>query len=101
MDTKHKDKTLDITIKTPAGHPNQFSFKGSTRVSKVIREAVGHFVDAGKLEEGDYGLALVHDGRVEELTPGAQLDDYDIVDCDRLALYPKKPQVDGHVAIAA
>ena len=73
MDTKQKDKTLDITIKTPAGHPNQFSFKSDTRVSKVIREVVEHFVDAGQLEEGDYGLALVREGRVDELALGARL----------------------------
>lgn len=101
MDTQHKDKTLDLTVKTPAGHPRQFSFKDDTRVSKVIREAVDQFVAAGELEGGDYGLALVRNGRVDELDAAARLDDYDIVDGDTLALYPKKPQVDGAFAVAA
>jgi hypothetical protein len=101
MDTKRKDKTLDLTIRTPAGHPHRFSFKDNTRVSKVIREVVDHFVEAGQLEDGEYGLALIRDGRSEELASAARLDDYDIVDGDTLALYSRRPQVDGQLAIAA
>lgn len=33
------DKTLDFTVRTPAGHPHEFSFKGNTRVDKAARHA--------------------------------------------------------------
>lgn len=95
------DKTLEVTVRTPAGHPHKFSFRDNTRVSKAAREATEHFVDKGLLEAADYGLALIRDGRVEELADGARLDDFGIVDGDTLALYPRKPQVDGQLPLAA
>ena len=95
------DKTLEVTVRTPAGHPYEFSFKDNTRVSKAARVATDHFVHEGLLEPGDYGLALIREGRVEELADGARLDDFDIVDGDTFALYPKKPQVDGQLPVAA
>jgi hypothetical protein len=96
-----RDKTLEVTVRTPAGHPHEFSFNDNTRVDKAAREAERYFVAQGELEGGDYGLALVRDGRVVELADGGRLDDYGIVDGDVLALYPKKPQVDGQFAVAA
>ena len=95
------DEILEVTVRTPAGHPQKFSFKENTRVSKAAREATEHFVGRGLLEAGDYGLALIRDGRVDELADGARLDDFGIVDGDTLALFPKKPQVDGGLAVAA
>jgi hypothetical protein len=97
---KH-DKTLEVVVRTPAGHPHAFSFKRNTRVDKAAREAERYFVAEGQLEAGDYGLALIRDGQSIELADGARLDDYDIIDGDVLALYPKKPQVDGQLAMAA
>lgn len=96
-----KDKTVEVTIKTPAGHAHPFSFKDDSRVSKVIQEATKYFVKAGQLDEGDYGLALIRDRRTTELGPAARLNDYDVVDGDTLALYPLKPQVDGEADLAA
>lgn len=96
-----RDKTVDVTVKTPAGHAHPFSFKDDSRVSKVIQEATMFFVGAGQLDEGDYGAALLRDGRTTELAPAARLDDYDIADGETLALYPLKPQVDGQADLAA
>jgi hypothetical protein len=102
IDDKDKyDKTLEVTVRTPAGHPQEFSFKHNSRVEKAAREAERYFVAHGQIEAGDYGLALIRDGRIVELADGARLDDYDIVDGDVLALFPKKPQVDGQFAAAA
>jgi hypothetical protein len=98
--TKSKGKTFEVTVRTPAGHPYEFTFKDNERVSKVTREAVGHFVGTGEIADGDYGLALIRDGRTIELAPGARLDDYSIIDGDTLALYNKRPQVDGQYALA-
>jgi len=95
------DKTLEVTVRTPAGHPQGFSFKDNTRVSKAARDAVDYFVGKGQVEASDYGLALIREGRVEELADGARLGDFGIVDGDVLALYPKKPQVDGQMPLAA
>jgi hypothetical protein len=99
--TKSKGKTVEVIVRTPAGHPHEFTFKDNERVSKATREAVEHFVRTGELADGDYGLALIRDGRTVELAPGARLDDYDIIDGDTLALYNKRPQVDGQYALAA
>ena len=96
-----KDRTVDVTVKTPAGHAHPFSFKDDSRVSKVIHEATKYFVDTGQLDDGDYGVALIREGRTIELAPGARLDDYDLVDGETLALYPLKPQVDGQAHLAA
>lgn len=101
IETKDKhDKTVNVTVKTPAGHAHAFSFKDDVRVSKVIREATDYFVEVGQLEVGEYGVAVIRDGQSIELAPGARLDDYDIADGETLALYPLKPQVDGAVARA-
>jgi len=99
--TVKKDKTVDVTIKTPAGHAHGFSFKDDVRVSKVIREALQHFVKAGQLDEGDYGVAVIRHGRAIELALGARLEDYGVIDGETLVLYPLKPQVDGQFDLAA
>ncbi len=99
--TDKMGKTVDVTVKTPAGHAHPFSFKDDTRVSKVIHEATKYFVGAGRLDDGEYGLALIRDGRTTELAPAARLDDYDVVDGETLALYPLKPQVDGQADLTA
>jgi hypothetical protein len=99
--TKDKGKTLEVTVRTPAGHPYEFSFKDNERVSKATRDAVEHFVSTSELAAGDYGLALIRDGRTIELAPGARLDDYHVIDGDTLALYNRRPQVDGQLALAA
>jgi hypothetical protein len=102
MDTaKSESKSVEVTVRTPAGHPHEFTFKMNERVSKATGEAVEHFVRTGELADGEYGTALIRDGRTIELAPGARLDDYDIVECDTLALYNKRPQVDGQYALAA
>lgn len=95
MDISSQEKTVDVTVRTPAGHPHQFTFKDRERVSKATREAVEHFVATGELANGDYGLTLLRDGRAIELNPGGRLDDYGVIDRDTLALYNKRPQVDG------
>lgn len=99
--TANRSKTVDVTVRTPAGHAHEFTFKADARVSKATRESLTHFVGTSQLAEGDYGLALTRDGRTVELAPGARLDDHDIEDGETLALYPKQPQVDGNCALAA
>lgn len=100
-DSKKKDKTVDVTVKTPAGHAHPFSFKDDSRVSKVIHEATKYFVGTGQLDDGDCGVAVIRKDRTIELAPAARLDDYDIVDGETLTLYPLKPQVDGHAHLTA
>jgi hypothetical protein len=101
MEINIKDKTVTVTVKTPAGHAHEFAFKNTARVAKVIREVTDFFVEQHQLVDGDYGLTVIRDGRAEELAPGARLDDYEITDCDTLALIVKGPQVDGDFALAA
>ena len=90
------DKTLDVTVRTPAGVPASFEFKDNTRIDKVIRVAVEHFVAEDQLApDGRYGLILVRDGAATELADAGRLDDYDVIDGDELHLVNRDPQVDG------
>lgn len=89
------DKTLSVTVRTPAGASHPFDFNDNTRADKAIRTSVDHFVSTGELAEGDYGLALVRDGAATALGHEARLDDAGVVDGDVLHLTNKGPQVDG------
>jgi hypothetical protein len=91
---KH-DKEVSVTVRTPAGASAPFDFKENTRVDKVIREAVLHFVATGELAPGDFGLALVRDGAATPLEEDSRLDDDGVVDGDVLHLTNKGAQVDG------
>jgi hypothetical protein len=90
-----RDKRVDVTVRTPAGHSAPFTFKANERADKVVRVAVDHFVTQGQLAAGDYSLAVVRDGDAVDLADAGRLDDYAIVDGDVLVLISKAPQVDG------
>lgn len=96
-----RHKTITVTIRTPAGHPYEFTFEPSTRVAEVIQVAIAYFVTAGQLAAGHYGLAVIRHGRAEDMAEGARLEDYGIDSHDVLALTVNGPQVDGVVAAAA
>lgn len=89
------DKTLSVTVRTPAGASHPFEFKHNTRADKAIRTSVDHFVSTGELAEGDYGLAIVRAGAATPIADDARLDDAGVVDGDVLHLTNKGPQVDG------
>lgn len=89
------DKDTSVVVRTPAGASHPFEFHANTKVDKVIRTAVEHFVASGELAPGDYGLALVRDGVATPLEDGTRLDDNGVVDDDVLHLTNKGPQVDG------
>lgn len=89
------DKTLSVTVRTPAGASHPFHLKDNTRADKAIRTSVDHFVGTGELAEGDYGLALARDGAAAPLADDARLDEAGVVDGDVLHLTNKGPQVDG------
>ena len=89
------DKTLSVTVRTPAGASHPFELKDNTRADKAIRTSVDYFVGTGELAEGEYGLALVRDGAATPLADDARLGDAGVVDGDVLHLTNKGPQVDG------
>jgi Fe2+ transport system protein FeoA len=97
MSTPHatRPETITVTVRTPAGTPHSFEVRGNERVDKVVRAAVRYFVQAGQLAAGEYGLALIRDGRAEDLADAARLEDYGVVEGDVLVLITKAPQVDG------
>lgn len=94
-DKPEKDKDVTVTVRTPGGASQSFDFKDNTRVDKVIRDAVTHFLGVGELAAGDYGLALVRSGAATPLDDSARLDEVGVVDADVLHLTNKAPQVDG------
>jgi hypothetical protein len=97
MSTVHatRPEAITVTVRTPAGTPHPFEVRTNERVDKVVRTAVRHFVQAGQLADGEYGLALIRDGRAEDLADAARLDDYGVVEGDVLVLVAKASQVDG------
>ncbi len=91
---EHQHK-IEVVIRTPAGAEHRFEVHRQDRVDKTVRTAVAHFVAAGQLADGDYGLALLRDGQATELTDTGRLDDYGIDGDEVLALFARGPQVDG------
>jgi len=94
-DKPEKDKDVSVTVRTPGGASKSLDFKDNTRVDKVIREALIHFVGTGELAAGEYGLALVRSGAATPLDDSVRLDDAGVVGGDVLHLTNKGPQVDG------
>ena len=94
-DAATHSKVITVTIRTPAGHHHDFEVRAHERVDKVAREAVRYFVERHELEEGQYGLALIHDGVAKPMEDAARLEDYDVRQGDVLALISKQPQIDG------
>jgi hypothetical protein len=84
-----------VTVRTPAGASHSFTFKLDELVTQAVFQSIRYFVERSELAPGDYGLALVREGRAEDLTDTSRLDDYRIVNGDFLHLIPEAPQVDG------
>ena len=91
----HRNKTFEVTVRTPAGAGHKFEVKRNERVDKVVRTTVEYFVAAGQLAAGNYGLAVERDGRMLALNDAGRLDDFDVTERDVLFLTIKDPQVDG------
>jgi glucose-6-phosphate 1-dehydrogenase len=89
------EKTIRVTIRTPAGHEAQFEVRLHERVDKVARDATRFFVDHGLVAEGQYNLALVRDNVAQPLEDSARLEDYAVTEGSVLALVNKQPQIDG------
>jgi hypothetical protein len=89
------NQRITVTIRTPAGTPHEFDVRTHDRVSKVTREAVDYFIGQNQLQAGNYGLAVVRDGRATAMTDSGRLEDYDVTDGETLALFTKDPQADG------
>jgi hypothetical protein len=75
-----RPETITVTVRTPAGTPHPFEVRANERVDKVVRNAVRYFLQAGQLAAGEYGLALIRDGRAEDLADAARLEDYGVVE---------------------
>ena len=91
-----KDKTLSVTVRATNGALWPTTFKEQTKVSKVVREALDHFIKEGAMADGDYRLALVVDGQGQPPLPeDAKLGDAGVEDGALLSLVARDPQVDG------
>lgn len=88
-------RDVQVTIRTPAGASNTFCLNAEDLVAQAISVAITNFVARNELAPGDYSLAIVRNGRAEDLADTSRLDEYDITDGDVLALVSEKPQVDG------
>ena len=91
-----KDKTVSVTVRATNGATWATEFNDETKVAKVIREALDHFIAGGAMADGDYRLALVVNGESQPPLPeDAKLEDTDVEDGTLLVLVPRDPQVDG------
>jgi hypothetical protein len=71
-------------------------FNENTKVKKVIRESLDHFIAEGAMADGDYRLSLIVGGQAQPPLPeDAKLQDAAVADGALLALVPRDPQVDG------
>ena len=96
QDKSKKDKTLSVTVRATNGATWPTEFKANTKVKKVIREALDHFIAEGAMADGDYRLVLIVDGQAQPpLAEDAKLEEVGIEDGALLALVPRDPQVDG------
>jgi hypothetical protein len=91
-----RDKTFNVTVRATNGATWATEFKENTKVAKVIREALDHFIAEGAMTDGDYRLALIVDGQGQPPLPeDVKLEDTAVEDGALLALVPRDPQVDG------
>jgi len=96
QDQGKKDKTLSVTLRATNGANWPTEFKENTKVAKVIRDALDHFIAEGAMADGDYRLALIVDGQGQPPLPeDAKLEDTAVEDGALLALVARDPQVDG------
>jgi len=94
-DGKHYHGDAEVTVRTPAGASHTFPFTLNELVARADAQAIGYFVEHGELATGDYGLAVLRDGKPVEMADTARLGDYHLVDGDVLHLVVEEPQVDG------
>lgn len=96
MSPQEKDKTLSVTVRATNGATWATEFKENTKVAKVVKEALDHFIAEGAMAAGDYRLVLIVDGQAQPpLAEDAKLEDTAVEDGALLALVPRDPQVDG------
>lgn len=65
------------------------------KVAHVLKKAVDHFVKEGVMQDGDYLLSLVSEGRATELTDTQSLEESGVTEGATLAILVRGPQVDG------
>jgi hypothetical protein len=89
-------KELQLVIRATNGATWPHKFNSSEKVGAVLKQAENHFIKAGSLQPGDYGLALVVDGKAQPpLDNGTKLSDAGVHDGATLALIPLEKQTDG------
>lgn len=70
-------------------------FNLNQKVAHVLKKAVDYFVKEGVMQEGDYLLALVSEGRATELPDTQSLEEAGVTEGSTLAILVRGPQVDG------
>ena len=94
-DSKEYHGHVDVKVRTPAGITEPFRFAEAEFVAAAMATAVAHFVKHNQLAPGDYGLAVVRDGRIDPMLDTARIGDYQLAEGTELHLINEAPQVDG------
>lgn len=90
------DKKLDLVIRATNGATWNHEFNQNQKVGVVLKQAEEHFIKEGAIQPGDYGLALVVNGKAQPpLDNGTKLVEAGVHDDAVLVLVPLEPQTDG------
>lgn len=85
-----------VTVRATNGATWPTEFKANTKVKKVIRDALDHFIAEGAMADGDYRLVLIVNGQAQPPLPeDAKLEDTAVEDGALLALVARDARVDG------
>ena len=93
LDERHEQ--VEITVRTPAGASHPFDLRLDELVAQVLSTVIKFFVGRNELAPGDYGLAVIRDGRAKPMTDTSRLLEYRLTHENVLVLVPEAPQVDG------
>jgi len=89
------ERPFAVMVRTPAGFAHEFPVKPSTKVHRLLKEAVAYFVGQGQLQPGNYRLVDVTEGASRTLTDSSRLGESGVTDSSMLSLKATDPQVDG------
>lgn len=91
-----KSKTLILAIRATNGATwVTDQFHSNQKLGHVAKKAIDHFVDEGAMADGDYAIALLHDGEPVVLSDADKLEDAGVTENATLVLVTREPQVDG------
>lgn len=92
---EERKRSFDVEVRTPSNAEHEFEARSSETVHELARRAVDYFVQHELIAAGEYGLALLREGKAEALDDASSLGEDGVDEGDVLVLISKSPKVDG------